>query len=120
MASETGEELSSSLAALREKGPAGVELELRSLSPEWGGSSELCGQFLRATAASLASRRSFEATQAHLALFLKLHGDLVASDGELAAALEEVAVAHREATTDLEAELGAATSLAAFCRNALV
>ncbi len=122
MAAESDEQLCSALADLRDKGPSAVELEIRSLSPDWGGSSELCRQFLSATAALLRSRTNFEAAEAHLGLFLKLHADLFVGGGNegLEAALEEVSEAHDAATSDLNKDLVAAASLAAFCRNTLL
>jgi Utp21 specific WD40 associated putative domain len=54
------------------KGPSALDLEVRSLSPEGGGSIGLMQQFLLMLHSGLLAKRHFEAVQAYLGLFLKV------------------------------------------------
>ncbi|EPY86645.1 hypothetical protein CB1_000304014 [Camelus ferus] len=56
---------------LKELGPSGIETELRSLSPDCGGSIEVMKSFLKMIRMMLERKRDFELAQAYLALFLK-------------------------------------------------
>lgn len=60
------------LNLLKELGPSAIETELRSLSPECGGSVEVMQSFLKMIGMMLARKRDFELAQAYLALFLKV------------------------------------------------
>ncbi|XP_036165773.1 WD repeat-containing protein 36 isoform X2 [Myotis myotis] len=75
------------LNLLKELGPSAIETELRSLSPEGGGSVEVMQSFLKMIGMMLARKRDFELAQAYLALFLKLHLKMLPSEPKL---LEEM------------------------------
>ncbi|XP_043835608.1 WD repeat-containing protein 36 isoform X1 [Dromiciops gliroides] len=77
----------SPLNILKELGPSAIEIELRSLSPECGGSVKLMQSFLKMIGAMLTTKRDFELAQAYLALFLKLHLKILPSEPVL---LEEM------------------------------
>nr|XP_025147926.1 WD repeat-containing protein 36 isoform X2 [Bubalus bubalis] len=72
---------------LKELGPSGIETELRSLSPDCGGSVVVMKSFLRMIGVMLDRKRDFELAHAYLALFLKLHLKTLPSEPAL---LEEV------------------------------
>ncbi|XP_037385232.2 WD repeat-containing protein 36 [Talpa occidentalis] len=72
---------------LKELGPSGIETELRSLSPDCGGSVEVMQSFLKMIGMMLDKKRDFELAQAYLALFLKLHLKVLPSEPVL---LEEM------------------------------
>ncbi|KAJ8791217.1 hypothetical protein J1605_020657 [Eschrichtius robustus] len=75
------------LNLLKELGPSGIETELRSLSPDCGGSVEVMKSFLKMIGMMLDKKRDFELAQAYLALFLKLHLKMLPSEPVL---LEEM------------------------------
>ncbi|XP_044536058.1 WD repeat-containing protein 36 [Gracilinanus agilis] len=77
----------SPLNVFKELGPSAIEIELRSLSPECGGSVKLMQSFLKMIGAMLTTKRDFELAQAYLALFLKLHLKILPSEPVL---LEEM------------------------------
>jgi len=118
IAADTDEERVSALAAFKNLGPAAVETELRALAPEQGGAAEALTSFLLAVAAAMSGRRDFEAVQAYLALFLKLHSEALSRDSDCVLALEAVCEQQEKAARDLSAAVGAAAALAGFCRNA--
>ena len=60
------------LSHLKELGPSAVDVELRSLSPEGGGSVDLMAQFLTFIDHVLSTNSDFEITQAYLGLFVKV------------------------------------------------
>ena len=57
---------------MKELGPAAIDLELRSLAPEGGGSHDLMNQFLEFICECLETNRDFELLQAYLGAFLKV------------------------------------------------
>jgi U3 small nucleolar RNA-associated protein 21 len=75
------------VAGLLELGPSALELEVRCLGPEGGGTIGLMVQFLHMVKAALAN---FEAVQSYLGLFLRVHGETVAGEEELVQVLEQV------------------------------
>ena len=60
------------LRVLMAKGPSALDLEVRALAPEGGGSLGLMQQFIAMVHSGLQARRHFEAVQAYLGLFLKV------------------------------------------------
>jgi U3 small nucleolar RNA-associated protein 21 len=57
-----------------EKGPSGIDLEIRSLGPEGRGTIGALSQFLEMLKAAMRSYSSFEAVESYLWLFLKIRG----------------------------------------------
>lgn len=70
---------------LKALSPSAVDLEIRSLAtiPHLDG-------FLQAILQRLRSHRDFEACQTFLAVFLRIHGDLLISNSETRGALEAI------------------------------
>lgn len=54
-------------------GPSNIDTELRSLSPDGGGSIKVMQSFLRMIETMLNTKYDFELAQAYLALFLKVN-----------------------------------------------
>ncbi|CAH2297181.1 WD repeat-containing 36 [Pelobates cultripes] len=75
------------IGTIKEMGPSAVDIELRNLAPEGGGSVEVMQSFLKMIGSMLDTRRDFDLAQAYLALFLKLHLRFIASEPKL---LEEI------------------------------
>ncbi|XP_010017849.1 PREDICTED: WD repeat-containing protein 36-like, partial [Nestor notabilis] len=80
-------EYTAPLNLLKSLGPSNIEIELRGLAPEGGGSVEVMLSFLRMIEMMLKKKYNFELAQAYLALFLKLHLKILSSEPNL---LEEV------------------------------
>ncbi|KAF1474268.1 WD repeat-containing protein 36, partial [Pygoscelis antarcticus] len=80
-------EYAAPLNLLKSLGPSNIEIELRGLAPEGGGSVEVMLSFLRMIGMMLNKKYNFELAQAYLALFLKLHLKILSSEPNL---LEEV------------------------------
>ncbi|NXV23981.1 WDR36 protein, partial [Cepphus grylle] len=80
-------EYTAPLNLLKALGPSHIEIELRGLAPEGGGSMEVMLSFLRMIGMMLNKKYNFELAQAYLALFLKLHLKVLSSEPNL---LEEV------------------------------
>ncbi|XP_051875459.1 WD repeat-containing protein 36 isoform X2 [Pristis pectinata] len=56
---------------LKGMGPSNIDIELRSLAPEGGGSLNVMQSFLQMISCMLSTKRDFELAQAYLALYLK-------------------------------------------------
>lgn len=110
------------MESLEACGPSGLELELRRLGPEGGGSHELLWRFLDLLGEVLASRRHFEAAQSYLALFLKIHGcpDLFCSSEDTVEKLRELAEVQNDSWVDLGSEVSSCLSLVSFCKSSAV
>ncbi|XP_037229737.1 WD repeat-containing protein 36 [Falco rusticolus] len=80
-------EYTAPLNLLKSLGPSNIEIELRGLAPEGGGSVEVMLSFLKMVGMMLNKKYNFELAQAYLALFLKLHLKILSSEPNL---LEEV------------------------------
>ncbi|NXF88804.1 WDR36 protein, partial [Eubucco bourcierii] len=65
-------EYTTPLNLLKSLGPSNIEIELRGLAPEGGGSVEVMLSFLRMIEMMLNKKYNFELAQAYLALFLKV------------------------------------------------
>lgn len=85
---------STTMNRLKELGPSAIDVEIRSLAPDFGGSLELMSSFLSLILAMLKSKRDFELVESVLALFLKLHVETVATEPTLIKMLEEIEVEH--------------------------
>ncbi|XP_046846827.1 WD repeat-containing protein 36-like isoform X2 [Xenia sp. Carnegie-2017] len=65
---------------LKELGPSSVDAEFRCLGPESGGDFALMKNILDFFIVQLKQRKDFELVQGYIALFLKLHSDVIYSD----------------------------------------
>ncbi|KAL4237143.1 WD repeat-containing protein 36 [Mactra antiquata] len=75
---------------LKSLGPSAIDTEIRSLSPELGGSNHVLKQFLIFVQDVLNTNRNFEIIQAYLGLFLKIHGETLSDDREIVTELENL------------------------------
>lgn len=64
---------------LKKVGTSAIEIEIRSLSTEGGGSPALLKQFIALLSHSLLTNRDFELVEAYCGLFLKVTPDLIIS-----------------------------------------
>lgn len=69
--------------SLKKLGPSRVEFELTSLGPDNGGSVPVMLQFLKCVECMLKSNKDYELAQSYLGVFLKAHGNTIASEEEL-------------------------------------
>lgn len=90
------------LNRLKELGPSSIDTEIRSLSPDGGGSLEAMEQFLRFCDHILESRNNFELINAYLGLFLKVHGETIASSHSMCSLLELLKKRHNETWSSLQ------------------
>lgn len=77
---QNDEDYITAIEILKTLGPSAIEIELRSLAPEGGGSFLLLLNFLKMINHVILTNRDFEVTQAYLGLFLKLHGSTIATE----------------------------------------
>lgn len=68
---------------LKTFGPSMIEFELKSLTAEEGGSVTIMLQFIKCIEYMLKSNTDFELAEAYLGLFLKIHGNNIASENIL-------------------------------------
>ena len=105
---------------LKAKGPSAIEIEISSLAPEGGGSKELMIKFLKLVLSTLKSRKNFEAVQAYLGLFLKLHSDVVMQSSSMMAVIADIQDEQEKSWTDLKGQLASSSALLAFYKSSLV
>ncbi|RDX56504.1 Utp21-domain-containing protein [Lentinus brumalis] len=92
--------------------PAALDLELRSLV-----SLDALRMFLRAVICRLRSHRDFEAVQTFMNVFLRMHGDVLASNAELQRELETLAEAQRRESERLLELLASSLGTLGFVRD---
>jgi len=89
-------------------------LEIRSLA-----TLQDLSTFLRALSQRLKSHRDFEAVQAYLNLFLRLHGELLVSNPELRTDLETLLSLQRQESSRLLDSIASCLGTLAFVRDTL-
>jgi U3 small nucleolar RNA-associated protein 21 len=90
------------LEDLKKMGPSAIDMEMRSLGVEMGGSVELMQNFLQFILYLFSTKKHFEIVNAYLALFIKLHASAIADEDDLVEVLEKVKEAQSLAWTHLE------------------
>lgn len=90
---------------LKSFGPSLIEFEVKSLAPDAGGDVEVMLQFLKCVEFMLKSNRDFELAEAYLGVFIKAHGDLIASEEVLRNYLPNVQSCHRVSWNRIEEKL---------------
>ena len=105
---------------LKEMGPSAIDTEIRSLSPYMGGSNQLLSQFLSAASIVLESKRNYEAVQAYLGLFLKIHCSSLSEERELCEQAEKVFCSLKESWSTIQANFDSTLCLVSFFMNAVL
>lgn len=99
--------------------PSMIDYEIRSLAPIAGGTIELMAKFMEMIVSMLDSRRNFELAQSYLALFLKVHEEIISSSEKLVVMLDAVERAQNESWARLESKLlygiGVVSNLRNYC-----
>jgi U3 small nucleolar RNA-associated protein 21 len=103
-----------------EKGPSAIDIEIRALAPEGGGSIALMEQFLTLLNTQLKKKINFETVNAHLGLFLQVHGETIVSSPDLRSNLTSVQDNLATSWTHLQADLDTALCLANFCKSSFL
>lgn len=99
---------------LKALSPAALDLSLRQLV-----TIDQHRLFLHALTQRLRAHRDFEAVQAIMTVFLRVHGDVIVAnaDGELGAALEELVKVQRSESRRVGELLGRALGTLGFVRD---
>ncbi|KAG5882141.1 hypothetical protein JTB14_005970 [Gonioctena quinquepunctata] len=79
---------------LKSFGPSMIDFEIKSLSPDNGGSVELMLLFLKCIEFMLKSNKDFELAEAYLSVFLKEHGTVIAGEKVLRDYLPNIQSCH--------------------------
>ena len=103
-----------------EKGPSAIDLEIRSLSLEGGGSVSLMCQFLDILKVGIESNANFEAVQAYLGLFLKVHGDMLTSEEELIEVVNQIKELQETKWNLLQVEIDNCLCLVSFFKSSIL
>ena len=102
---------------MKTMGPSAIDIEVRSMSEEMGGSVELLQTFLQFILYLLTTKKNFEIANAYLALFLKLHGDTVSQEETLIEQLEKIKEMQSLAWTNLETHLNKNLCLVSYLKS---
>uniref|UniRef100_H0YRW1 WD repeat domain 36 n=1 Tax=Taeniopygia guttata TaxID=59729 RepID=H0YRW1_TAEGU len=108
------------LDLLKSLGPSNIEVELRSLAPEGGGSVEVMLSFLRMIGMMLNKKYNFELAQAYLALFLKLHLKILSSEPKLLEELSKLSMHLEETWIHLQALFNQSLCVLTYMKSALL
>uniref|UniRef100_A0A8C5UH47 WD repeat domain 36 n=1 Tax=Malurus cyaneus samueli TaxID=2593467 RepID=A0A8C5UH47_9PASS len=108
------------LDLLKSLGPSNIEIELRNLAPEGGGSMEVMLSFLRMIEMMLNKKYNFELAQAYLALFLKLHLKILSSEPNLLEELSRLSMQLEETWIHLRALFNQSLCVLTYMKSALL
>ncbi|KAF8772052.1 WD repeat-containing protein 36-like [Argiope bruennichi] len=75
---------------LKEMNPSKIDVEIRCLGPENGGSKLFMEYFLKTLSESLKTKRNFELIHSYLALFLQIHYETVSKSDKMVGILQEI------------------------------
>jgi U3 small nucleolar RNA-associated protein 21 len=102
---------------LKEMSPSNIDVEMRSMSFDMGGTSELLEHFLQFILYSLTTRRDFELINSYLGLFLKINGDNVSQDDNLINIIEQIKQCHLLAWDNLKLSLNKSLCLVSYLKS---
>lgn len=99
--------------------PSMIDFEIKSLSPYGGGSIELMRSFMDMIVEMFIKNDSFELAQSYLALFLKIHEEIISSSRDLVEVLDVIEEAQNQSWKRIEEKLfygiGVVSNLRNFC-----
>jgi len=84
------EDFLSMIKNLLEKGPSAIDLEIRSLGPDGGGTLGLLQQFMKMLTVGFDSNLNFEVLEAWMGLLMRIHADVIATEDDLVAELKKI------------------------------
>lgn len=90
---------------LKTFGPSLIEFELKCLAPDAGGEVQVMLQFFKCVEFMFKSNKDFELASAYLGVFLKAHGDVIASEECLRNYLPNVQSCHNVAWSRMQEKL---------------
>ncbi|KAM4635056.1 WD repeat-containing protein 36 [Polymixia lowei] len=105
---------------LKNLGPSAIDAELRSLSPDMGGSPAVLLAFIRMVDSMLTGGRDYDLAQAYLALFLKLHLRLLSRDTAAMDALLRLSSHVEAGWEELQTSFNQSLCLLAYTKSALL
>ncbi|XP_072924345.1 WD repeat-containing protein 36 isoform X1 [Hemitrygon akajei] len=105
---------------LKGMGPSNIDIELRSLAPEGGGSLNVMQSFLQMINYMLGTKRDFELAQAYLALYLKIHLKVIAAEPVLLEEMSKVSVQLEETWTHMQTLFNKSMCLLGYMKSALL
>ncbi|XP_074642621.1 WD repeat-containing protein 36-like [Tubulanus polymorphus] len=108
------------MAAMKEMSPSAIDIEIRSLAPLHGGSVELMVAFIKFLNHSFTSNKDFELIQAYLGLFLKVHGETIASEPELIEEVKLIVDSQSRAWKGLQIQFNQSLCLINYLKSATV
>lgn len=111
-------DLEDALRMLMDMGPSAIEVEVRSLDPDVGGSEEVLLKFLEMIKLAIDKQCHFEAVQGYLGLFLKLHADFVMQNSNVHEMCEKLAGVHNKSWHDLRNTMNQTLCLISYFKNA--
>uniref|UniRef100_A0A0B6Z6J4 Uncharacterized protein n=1 Tax=Arion vulgaris TaxID=1028688 RepID=A0A0B6Z6J4_9EUPU len=108
------------MKTMKEMGSSAIDREVRTLCAEEGGSDEVMTYFLEFIEAVLRSNKDFELAHSYLALFLKVHGEEIASKVELSTSLENLANTQLHSWNRIQVMLQKTLGLVTYLKSAVV
>jgi len=106
--------------SLMEKGPSAIDLEIRSVGPEGGGTIGSLCQFLEMLKVGLETNSNFEALESYLGLFMKVHGETISTEKELMKVLEDIKTLQDEKWCNLQTEIDSCLCLTTFFKSSFL
>ncbi|XP_069748854.1 WD repeat-containing protein 36 [Narcine bancroftii] len=105
---------------LKGMGPSSIDIELRNLAPEGGGSLNVMQSFLQMISYMLCTKRDFELSQAYLALYLKLHLKVIAAEPVLLEEMSKVSVLLEDTWMHMQTLFNKNMCLLGYMKSALL
>ncbi|MCL4119134.1 UNVERIFIED_CONTAM: hypothetical protein GTU68_064212 [Idotea baltica] len=112
--------LTEAMAMLVDMGPTGVDVEIRGLDPDTGGSEEVILNFLKMIKFFISHRKYFEVAQGYLGLFLKIHSEFVIENEKARQICQKLLISHNDTWHSIRNSLNQSLSLISYFKNAAV
>lgn len=117
-AAESGKDYEPALKLLMSMGPAAVEVEIRGLDPDIGGSEDIMIRFIEMIKYAFQTKRNFEVTQGYLGLFLKLHADFIMENDDAKQVFEKLSIIQEDSWHKLRDTMNQTLTLVSYFKNA--
>lgn len=112
------EHFEDALKMLMEMGPSGIDVEIRGLDPDTGGSVDLLVKFLDMLEYALKKQCYFEAVQGYLSLFLKRHAEFVIKEADVNDKCEKLSIVQGNSWHELCDTFNQTLCLVSYLKNA--